>query len=387
MPAENIILKAVWDANPYGYTVKYQDANGKTLADDKTGTADFGTEVDAELKTITGYTAPSAAKIAITEVAENNVMIYTYTANPYGYTVKYQDANGKTLADDKTGTADFGTEVDAELKTITGYTAPSAAKIAITEVAENNVMIYTYAINSYTITFDTDGGSAVSAITQDYGTSVTAPADPTKTGYVFLKWDPAVPATVPAENVTVKAVWAVSVKADDKGEASVDLGSEGGTFIPAAGTETVTVSMGSSTSVKVESASDLAGKTVVSEVKKISNPASGTVSGSAYEFTFTADGAQYSGKILATLPYTGESGKEPAVYYWNGTTAEKMKVVDYTDTSVTFETSHNSTYVVTAEDKEEGGNGLFVIIAVAAVLAIAVFGLAYYFEVVRKKSA
>ena len=391
MPAKDLNLTAVWKVNQY--TISFDTDGGSPVP--AAITQDYNTAVTAPTETVakTGYTFQFWSKDGTTAYtfgtmpAENIILKAVWDANPYGYTVKYQDANGKTLADDKTGTADFGTEVDAELKTITGYTAPSAAKIAITEVAENNVMIYTYAINSYTITFDTDGGSAVSAITQDYGTSVTAPADPTKTGYVFLKWDPAVPATVPAENVTVKAVWAVSVKADDKGEASVDLGSEGGTFIPAAGTETVTVSMGSSTSVKVESASDLAGKTVVSEVKKISNPASGTVSGSAYEFTFTADGAQYSGKILATLPYTGESGKEPAVYYWNGTTAEKMKVVDYTDTSVTFETSHNSTYVVTAEDKEEGGNGLFVIIAVAAVLAIAVFGLAYYFEVVRKKSA
>jgi uncharacterized repeat protein (TIGR02543 family) len=40
----------------------------------------------------------------------------------------------------------------------------------------------------YTITFDSHGGSAVAAITQNTGTSVAKPADPTRTGYTFTGW-------------------------------------------------------------------------------------------------------------------------------------------------------------------------------------------------------
>lgn len=145
--------------------------------------------------------------------------------------------------------------------------------------------------------------------------------------------------------------------------------------------------MGSNTSVKVESGSDLAGKVVVSEVKSIINPASGIVAGDAYEFILTADGFQYGGKILVTLPYVGESGKKAVVYYWNGTEAEKMNVVEYTENSVTFETSHNSIYIIATEDKAENMNGLLIIVAVAVVLAIIVSGSAYYFEVVRNRKA
>ena len=61
--------------------------------------------------------------------------------------------------------------------------------------------------NSYTIAFDTNGGSAVAPITQDYGTAIAAPANPTREGYTFAGWNPEIPATMPAENLTITAQW------------------------------------------------------------------------------------------------------------------------------------------------------------------------------------
>lgn len=67
-------------------------------------------------------------------------------------------------------------------------------------------------INQYTITFDTAGGSKIGSITQDYGSAITAPANPTREGYTFTGWDRTIPETMPAENITVTAQWKDSEK-------------------------------------------------------------------------------------------------------------------------------------------------------------------------------
>ena len=64
--------------------------------------------------------------------------------------------------------------------------------------------------NKYTITFDTNGGSEIAPITQDYGTEITVPDNPTRKGYTFKGWDKEIPETMPAENIKVKAQWEIN---------------------------------------------------------------------------------------------------------------------------------------------------------------------------------
>ena len=77
-------------------------------------------------------------------------------------------------------------------------------------VTEALTLTAKWTANRYTITFDTAGGSEVAPITQDYGTTITAPAAPTRTGYTFAGWDKAIPSTMPAENITLTAQWQVN---------------------------------------------------------------------------------------------------------------------------------------------------------------------------------
>ena len=70
--------------------------------------------------------------------------------------------------------------------------------------AKDTVIKAKWTVNKYTITFDVDGGSYVAPITQNYGTEIVAPADPTKTGYTFAGWDTEIPSTMPAGDMTIK---------------------------------------------------------------------------------------------------------------------------------------------------------------------------------------
>ena len=77
-------------------------------------------------------------------------------------------------------------------------------------VATDLTLTAKWQINRYTITFDTAGGSEVAPITQDYGTTITAPANPAKTGYTFAGWDKTIPTTMPAGDMTITARWQVN---------------------------------------------------------------------------------------------------------------------------------------------------------------------------------
>lgn len=76
-----------------------------------------------------------------------------------------------------------------------------------TPVTADLTLTAKWQINRYTITFDTAGGSEVPSITQDYGTAITPPAAPTRTGYTFAGWDKTIPATMPAGDMTITARW------------------------------------------------------------------------------------------------------------------------------------------------------------------------------------
>ena len=105
----------------------------------------------------------------------------------------------------------------SKLFTRTGYTQTGWATVdggekvyGLDAVYTQNEALTLYPVwntNQYTITFDTNGGSKIAPITQDYGTAITAPANPTREGYTFLGWDKAIPATMPAENMTITAQW------------------------------------------------------------------------------------------------------------------------------------------------------------------------------------
>ncbi len=142
-----------------------------------------------------------------TPVTTDLTLTAHWTANQY--TITFDTAGGSEIAPI---TQDYGTPITAPADpTREGYTFAGWDKaIPATMPAENMTITAQWTVNQYTITFDTAGGSAIASITQDYGTPITAPAAPIRTGYTFAGWSPALPATMPAENMTVTAQWTVN---------------------------------------------------------------------------------------------------------------------------------------------------------------------------------
>ena len=138
------------------------------------------------------------------------VPTYAVTLHPNGGTINSGNVTGYTYgvgatlptADDMTNTGHtFKGWYDNENLTGSPVTAIGGTGTG------NKEYWAKWEINQYTITVKPENGKADITITQDYGTNITAPADPTREGYTFMGWDREIPTTMPAENITLKARW------------------------------------------------------------------------------------------------------------------------------------------------------------------------------------
>ena len=204
MPAEDLIITAKWQINQYTITF---DTDGGSAIDPIT--QDYGTDITPpEDPTKEGYTFKGWDKeIPSTMPAGDMAITATWQINQY--TITFDTDGGSEIAPI---TQDYGTKITIpENPTKTGYTFKGWDKEIPGTMPEGDMTITaTWAINQYTITFDTNGGSEIAPITQDYGTEITAPEDPTKIGYTFKGWDKEIPSTMPAESMTIKATWKIN---------------------------------------------------------------------------------------------------------------------------------------------------------------------------------
>ena len=209
---------AKWEANTYTVTL---NTNGGTINNGNVTGYTYGvgaTLPTAGDMTYTGHTFKgwydneNLTGSPVTAIGDTETGNKEYWAkweiNQYTVTVKPE--NGKA---DITITQDYGTPITAPTLTREGYQFNGWDKAFPTTMpAENMTITAKWKVNSYTITFDTTGGSEIAPITQDYGTAIVAPADPTREGYTFIGWDMEIPTTMPAENITLKARWKDSEK-------------------------------------------------------------------------------------------------------------------------------------------------------------------------------
>ena len=192
---------AKWEINQY--TITFDANGGSEIAPI---TQNYGTKITTPADpTRKGYTFKGWDKeIPKTMPAENITVKAQWEINQY--TITFDANGGSEIAPI---TQDYGTKITTPADpTRKGYTFKGWDKeIPETMPAENITVKAQWEINQYTITFDTNGGSEIAPITQDYGTAITAPADPTRKGYTFKGWDKEIPKTMPAENITITARW------------------------------------------------------------------------------------------------------------------------------------------------------------------------------------
>lgn len=200
--------------NTTGVIVTYKDGDSE-YAKQVLPSGTLATRPDAPAAT-PGYTfggwnkADGTAWDYASDKVTDNITLYAkWAANTY--TITFDTVGGSEIAPI---TQDYGTVITApEAPTREGYTFIGWDKeIPTTMPTENMTVTAQWEINQYTITFDTNGGSEIAPITQDYGTAITVPADPTREGYTFMGWDQEIPKTMPAENITLKAQWKDSEK-------------------------------------------------------------------------------------------------------------------------------------------------------------------------------
>jgi uncharacterized repeat protein (TIGR02543 family) len=219
MPANDITVYAKWSINQY--TISFQSNGGTSI---NPITQDYGTSVSAPTPpTKTGYTfmgwyrdeAFNTGYSFTTMPAESPTLYAKWSINQY--TITFSTNGGDPISNQ---TKDYASSLILPTPTKVGHSFVGWFKdIDLSQAAPatmpaDDITVYAkWSINAYTISFQSNGGTSINPITQDYGTSVVAPSSPTKTGYTFAGWftdinlSQSAPMTMPASNFTLYAKW------------------------------------------------------------------------------------------------------------------------------------------------------------------------------------
>jgi len=194
----NTTLYAKWNINVY--TVTFDSQGGSSIA---SVSATYNTTIaNPTFPTRTGYTfhgwykEPSCINpwSFNTDVVKSDITLYALWAINF-YTVTFNSQGGSEVEGVITSYNSTITPPSAPTKT--GYSFNGWYKESgcinpwtfASDVVTSDITLYAkWTINTYTVTFNTQGGSAISNVTANYNSTISSPSSPTKTGYTFEGW-------------------------------------------------------------------------------------------------------------------------------------------------------------------------------------------------------
>lgn len=211
----NVVVSAKWE--PITYTIDF-DTNGglPTLS-----SIDYTIESDSfTLQEITkaGYTFDGwyNGETKVTEITTgtygNMTLVAKWTADLY--TISYDLADGVNSPENPTSYTIESGLITLKDPTRVGYTfvgwynGEQLVTTIDSNTLENISLTAKWTVNSYKLTFDVDGNLTEKNF--KYGESVTAIENPTKVGHTFAGWSEELPETMPANDITVEAKWAIN---------------------------------------------------------------------------------------------------------------------------------------------------------------------------------
>ena len=220
MPNQNITLYAKWTKKRY--TIKFNSNGGSAVNQiselyqekitepqpTREGYIFDGWYRDNNLNTRFTFNKMPAENITLYAKWIKNTYTVIFKSNGGTYidsvTVSYDDSITEPTIS-KTGNTFDGWYTDGSFHT----------KYSFSDKIKNNLTLYAkWNPNSYTITFDSNGGSNVSPITTQYGIKVIQPTNPTKNNMTFAGWytdkelnNRFTFDSMPADNITLYAKW------------------------------------------------------------------------------------------------------------------------------------------------------------------------------------
>ena len=213
MPAENLTIQAKWTINQY--TISFDSDGGSSvnpITQDYSSNVIAPTEPTREGYIFSGWSEPIPSVMP----AENVILIANWSLLNYSITYNLNNGNNNI---NNPNIFNITSNIELLEPVKIGHTFQGWFKDSTYTISYDNIKLGTigdltlyalWEVNQYTITFDTDGGTNVSSIKQDYNTSITIPTNPSKEGHTFLGWDITLPEMMPPEDLTLKALWEVN---------------------------------------------------------------------------------------------------------------------------------------------------------------------------------